>query len=147
MDWVIKGLIFVLAVDLMLFMGQMATQSISTDIGVPFNLSYMDQSIMNPLRTGDTYILNDASIKGNFLGELTQGVDEDTGSIFIDPIGTINNWLINNIPGVKYVIAIVSGPYGFVSRLGVPDWFSFSIGAMWFILTTFLIVMLIIGRS
>ena len=149
MDWVVKGLIFVLAVDILLFMGQMATQTIANDIGLDYNMSYINTESLaiNGVKLNNDWILNDASIQGNFLGDLTQGVDQDTLGIFIDPIGTISNWLINNIPGVKYVLVIVSGPYGYVKALGVPDWFSFSIGAMWYILTLFLIVMLIIGRS
>lgn len=147
-DWVIKGLIFVLAVDIILFMGQIATQEIASQIGLEFNMSYMNYESSNiaQMDSGD-YTLDTSNLDTRILGTLATGVNVDTGTIFTDPIATMNNWLVSNIPGVKYALMLVAAPYNFVRALGVPDWFSFSIGGMWMALTILLIVLLIVGRN
>lgn len=147
-DWVVKGLIFVLAVDLILFMGQMATQEIAGQIGLNFNMSYMNYESSNLAQIDSGgYTLDTSNLDTRILGTLASGVNVDTGSIFTDPIATLNNWLVSNIPGIKYVIMLVGGPYNYIRALGVPDWFSFSIGAMWMAITIMLIALLVIGRS
>jgi hypothetical protein len=144
-DTITKALIFVLALDLILFLGQISVNYVAAGMGrpPPFIYNSTGDLISN---TGTGYVVNTSGIE-NRIFESQPTTDTNTGNFFTDTVKDIKNWFVNNIPGLNYLISIVAAPASYLAVIGAPIEVSFAIGGLWFVLTVFLIVMVITGRN
>lgn len=129
----------VMSINVVLFLGQMATDNINPEGNKFFNYS---GSMLSQYDGGD-YVLN--SSPNNQLPTTEGSVSPETGNIFTDPITTAKNWLLEST-GLNYLVGIISAPANFLKSLGLPQAFVFSIGALWYAITLLLIIAFIIGR-
>jgi hypothetical protein len=145
-DTITKALIFVLALDLLLFLGQISINKVAVEMGhtPPFFFNNTEGDLI--AGAGSNYVLNSSGIEGRLFTS-PPTTEQDTGSFFTDAVRDIKNWFVGNVPGLNYLIGIVAAPYSYLQVIGAPIEVSYSIGALWFILTVFLIVMVITGRN
>lgn len=134
------ALIIVMAINVIMFLTQAAMLDINSEGNQFFN--YSGSMLSN--YGGEDQVLNDTNVN-NQLPDLVQGVSPDSGSFFTDPIGSIQAWLLDST-GIGYLWSIVTAPANFLKALGLPGAFSFSIGALWYALTLFLIISWVMGR-
>jgi hypothetical protein len=144
-DTITKALIFVLALDLILFLGQISVNYVAAGMGRPPPFIYNSTGDLIS-STGTNYIVNSSGIE-NRIFESQPTTDTNTGNFFTDTVKDIKNWFVNNIPGLNYLISIVAAPASYLAVIGAPIEVSFAIGGLWFVLTVFLIVMVITGRN
>jgi hypothetical protein len=145
-DTITKALIFVLALDLLLFLGQISVNAVAVEMGKtpPFFFNNTNSAIIEG--TGNNYVLNTEGIEDK-LYTTTPTTEQDTGNFFTDTVKDVKNWFVDNVPGLNYLIGIVGAPYAYLNVIGAPPEVSFGIGGLWLVLTIFLIVMVITGRN
>lgn len=137
----------VLAINLMLFLGQHALNNINPSSGI---------NLMNP--EGSTLCQFDANEckDGNYtiastdpttyLPSSSTSVSTSTqGNEFTDAFTSIKDWFIQKT-GIGYILGLVSAPANFLQAIGLPDAFSWAIGALWYGLTLFLLIAFLWGR-
>lgn len=138
-------LIIVLMVDALGFMGQQAMAETgltngSTIIG--------DAGILERVNGGN-YTVNNTD-PSNYLPGTTPGIST-TGNIISDTYNDLRNWFTKTSTAIgngwDILISLLAGPYPYIASMGLPQSFSFVIGALWFILTITLIVAFIAGRT
>lgn len=142
-----NALAIVLSINALLFLGQVAALEMNPEGPVQF---YNCQgSILGQLETGScagpTYILNDTN-PSNLLPSQGSQIQISNGNIFTDTFSAAISWLTQTT-GLNYLYQIVSAPSNFLKALGLPQQFSFAIGALWYGFTFFLIVAYIMGRD
>ena len=141
-----SALIVVLAVNVMLFLGQIAVIGVGEDIGV------LDQRGFNytggMIERFDTggYVLNETNPSSIFPTATSSDYDSESGGFITDIFSTAKEWLFEKL-GLNYVVAILRAPYNFLSALGLPQAFTFGVGSLWYGITIFLIVAFILGRD
>jgi hypothetical protein len=145
-DTVTKALIFVLALDLILALGQISVNYVAIEMGRPPPFIYNYQSDLIS-QTGTNYTVLNTSGVENRLFESQPTTDTNTGNFFTDTVKDVKNWFVSNIPGLNYLIGIVGAPASYLAAIGAPAEVSFAIGGLWFVLTIFLIVTVITGRN
>jgi len=145
-DTITKALVFVLALDLLLFLGQISVNAVAVEMGKtpPFFFNNTNSALIEG--TGSNYVLNTSGIEGR-LFESTPVAEQNTGNFFTDTVKDIKNWFVDNVPGLNYLIGIVGAPYSYLHVIGAPAEVCYGIGGLWLILTIFLIVMVITGRN
>lgn len=139
----VSGIFIVLIIDTMLFFAQNVVSDINPD-SKPTFLNNNLISEQNGVATGTGYVLNTSNIQNKFVSA-NSGVNVDTGNIFTDTYNAFRNWIFEKT-GIGYVLGFLGAPYYFTKAIGTPDWFSFGIGAFWFILNLILLILLAVGR-
>jgi hypothetical protein len=145
-DTVTKALIFVLALDLMLFLGQIAVNAVAVEIGKPAPF------IFNPngdliSQAGSNYTVNTTNLEDRLYSSNPVISTGSSGDWFTDTAKDITAWFIDKIPGINYLVGIVGAPASYLAVIGAPIEVTFAIGGFWLILTIFLIVSFITGRN
>jgi len=141
-----NALAIVLAINVMMFLGQSAILSMDSEAGTFYNcegtiIGGFEQSAC----ANSEYLLNDAD-SASLLPEGAQSVNPETGNIFTDAFSGIKTWLLDST-GLSYLVNILSAPTNFLKMMGLPSAFSFAVGALWYGLTLFLIVGFLFGRD
>jgi len=141
-----NALMVVLAINAMLFLGQASVNAISDDAPEFYNCQ---GSALGSFEQGncttDKYVL-DSTDPANRLPSGASSVDPDTGNLYTDSFTTGKSWFLDTL-GLNYLVSILSAPMNFLSALGLPQAFSFAIGALWYGVTLFLIVAFLLGRD
>jgi hypothetical protein len=131
-------LVFVLLMNVFMFLSQTAIEKVSTG-GTTF-FTYNGSWI----QTGDTgkFVLNETI-------ELpaSQNIAEGSGNFFTDTWATLKNWFIDTIPGARFLERMVNSPSNFLKTAGLPAEISFALGWLWHIIGVFLIISFIRGGS
>ena len=139
--------IMVLAVNAMLFMSQAAL--ISIDPNTATNLNYdRGGQIIETFNNGNSTnpSLNTAN-SSSYLPTGSGSISPTTGNIFTDIFSTMTSW-INGAAGLgSFLLKVLSAPYSFLQMMGLPQWFTFSVGSMWYALSLFLLVSFFFGRQ
>lgn len=141
-----SALVIVMMVNVVLFLGQMAVNEISSD-GPQFTQcegSLLGAFDVNNCATSN-YSLDDSD-PADKLPTGESSVAPDTGNIFTDIFTSARSWVLDSL-GLKYVVGILSAPSNFLKALGVPPAFAFAIGALWYGVTLFLLISWIMGRD
>lgn len=140
------SLAIVLAVNIMLWLGQVAVLDINP--AGPAFYSCKD-SLIGGFEAqncqGSTYVLNDASPQD----QLPSGgstVSVGNGNIFTDTFSAITGWFSQST-GLSYIYNILAAPSNFLKALGMPSEMSFAIGVFWYGFTLFIIVAFFFGRD
>src|SRR4030065_543374 len=137
----VSALLMVLAIDMFLFFGQTAITSINPSASRFFNFS---GTLLQSADAGG-YVVNVSSVNGNIPSQniITAG---DNSNIFTDIFTVLRGFFMDTL-GFKYVFGVLGAPVGYVKYLNLPVEFSYGIGALWFILTFFLLLMVLTGRG
>lgn len=136
------ALVFVMALNLLMGLSQLATTDINPEGPNYFNC---EGSMLDNFGNCQTNLLNTSQT----ISQLPTGessIEPQTNNIFTDTFRSIKKW-VTNIPGVNYLFGIITGPYNIIKSLNLPDGFTFTIGAFWYGITLFLIIAFIWGRE
>lgn len=143
-----NALAVVLAVNLMLWLGQVAVLELNP-VGPVFyncNESIIAQFGQNGC---NTYVLNDTNPTAQLptTGSTIQ-VDNTGGggNFFTDTFSAGLNWITQST-GLGYLYNILAAPSNFLKAIGLPPQFSFGISFLWYGFTLFLIVSWLFGRD
>ena len=134
------ALVIVLAINVMLFLGQASALAMNPD-GVRFLNT--DGSLLNDFDQGNYTTPNtpDALLPS---GEAS--VDAETGNIFTDIFSASKSWILDTT-GLGYLVNLLGAPANFLKAIGLPGAFAWAIGALWYGMTLFLVVAFIFGRD
>jgi hypothetical protein len=138
----IGALVVVLCIDAVLLMGQFAIMDINPDANITFihysNTTYSQYD-------NGAFVMNTGNISSQVPGAtLPVSVSDDT---FTDTLPIFRTWTLGDkIINTVSTVAFGPGVYLANPDLGLPTWFSFLICSTWFILTMFLLVILIFQR-
>ena len=140
------ALIMVLSVNALLFLGQIAILETSSEAGVFYNATGSPLCQLEGSGClNSSYIVAETNPSGVLPGGAS-GVDPTTGNIFTDAFTSLKSWFIDSL-GLGYVVAIFSAPSTFLKALGFAPAVSFTLGAVWYGITLFLIVAFLLGRD
>lgn len=142
-----NALIVVLAVNVMLFLGQAAMIEINPTAPQFINCEGTPLGSLEATgcTTPGSYVLN-SSNPASMLPSGETSVSPETGVLFTDPFTAFKTWLLTSL-GLSYLVAIVAAPYNFLTALGLPQAFIFAIGTLWYGVTLFLIIAFALGRD
>lgn len=140
------ALAIVLAVNCMLWLGQVAALEMNPDGPQFYNCQ---GSMLGTLEAsgcaGGAYVLNDSN-PASRLPTAGGTIEVDSGQSYTDTFAASNNWF-TDATGLSYLYNILAAPANFLKAIGVPGEFSFAVGAMWYGLTLFLIIAFVLGRN
>lgn len=145
-DFFIKGLVLILCIDIMFFLGQIAINNVAEDIGrAPLN--FYNSSYVETTDSGNGSYVVDTSNLNTRIYTSNTGVTTEEGNVFTDTVNDLKNWFIENTPALNYAINFVGAPATFLNVVHAPKELSFAVGGLWFIMTIAIIVMIITGRN
>lgn len=126
-----------IVLDVLLFLGQTAVTNVATEEGVASPVFYnYDDSVLKQYDAGN-YTLTE-NISGN-LPSAKGAVLPDSGSFFSDLLSTIKDWFLD-IPGVKYVVGVITAVPNSLKAMGFSPEISFALGAIWHVITFVLVL-------
>ncbi len=134
------GLVIVLAINVMLFMGQAAAIGMNPD-GVTFYDSA--GSLISDFENGNYTTPNNPD---ELLPSAESSVNPETGNIFTDTFSASRSWILETT-GLGYLVNLLGAPAQFLYSVGLPAAFSWAIGALWYAFSLFLLVAFILGRE
>lgn len=135
------ALIFVLMVNVLLVTAQTSVDNIAEGEGIASTTFFTyDGSILSQVDAGNWTVTGNVS-----LGEGGGQVEVDSGNIFTDTYNALKNW-VQDATGFNYAKGMVTAMPNFLKIIGLPQEIAFSLGALWHILTLFLVVSWIGGR-
>ena len=127
-----SALLFILILDGLFFLTQVSMDSISTEIGGSTDFYGMtDTALLHQAQYNNTYSLADPSIPSGTTGS------SDTGIFFIDGFLTARDWISNT---AGYIWNFINAVPRFLNAINAPIEVSFVVGAIWHILTLFLVI-------
>lgn len=139
-------LMIVLAVNGMLWLGQIAALEMNPDGPQFYNC---EGSMIGQFEasgcTGGTYVLADGNPASQLPSSGSQ-IEVDSGNVFTDTFSAAVSWFTDST-GLKYLYNILAAPSNFLKAIGVPSMFSFALGAMWYGFTLLTIVAFALGRD
>lgn len=134
-----NALIVVMCINVALFLGQISMDNINSS--QTHSLYACKGSLLeefdNNKCAGNYSLANETKITDN-LPSVPQSLPATIGQFFVDVFTAVSNFITETL-GLKYVIAIFSAPYHIMSAF-LPQEFAFAIGALWYVVTGFLVV-------
>jgi len=141
-----SALIIVMAINMMLFLGQIAVIDMNSEASTIYDCAGgMIGSFDQNSCSGDTYVLTDGDPVTN-LPDVEGSVSPETGAVYTDTYTGVKGWLVD-ATGLGYLLEILSAPSNLLKAIGLPQAFSFAIGFLWYGITLFLIVAFLFGRD
>lgn len=139
------AMVFVLALNVLMFLTQASVQAINPEANIFFTCEghMLDEFDKN---SGSGEPVLDTENTYNNLPSGEGSVSPTTGNFFTDVFSSAKNWFAKKT-GLSYLAGIVSAPYNMLKAMGLPNAFSFAMGTLWYALTFFLIVGFILGRD
>jgi hypothetical protein len=135
-------LLIILAIDMMLMLGQVAVNEMTTDGTQYYNTS---GALLGTEDQGN-YTLSEITDISSILPTTQEAVTSGTeGNIFVETFKNIRNWFLDTT-GLSYIIMFINAVPNFLKAIGFPPILVFSLGALWHIMTIFLAVSYIWGR-
>lgn len=134
-------LLFMLAVNFMLFSFQTAVNYVGSEYGVTPDTIYDNAG--SPLSKADTgagnYIVKD--FDGSSVPEsATSGVSGDTGGGFGDMFNTFKSWITGAANVGSFIIDFVNAVPNFIRGMGLPVELAYGLGAIWWFMGVFMVV-------
>lgn len=142
----VTALVVILSIDMILIMGQFAMNDINPEGSASFK-NYENNSLFTYAykNSSGVWIVNSSDIESNIPG--ASASVGTSGDIFSDTFNIFRSYILNGkIFSIMMTVLIGPGSYLMNPELGLPTWFGFLISSFWFIITLFLVVMLITGR-
>lgn len=137
------ALVFILAVNVMFFLGQTAVLKINPDGPVFFN---ENDNMIGEYNNGN-YTLNE-NVAGELpSNEIAVSPDNEQSGYFTDVWASLSGWFTDTTVGrgVTYLLNIVNAFPHFLAVIGTPIEIVFALGFFWHALTVFLIVIFFKG--
>ena len=139
------ALVFVMALNVIMFIGQASVLGLNPDANTFFTnkgqiLNEFDKNKgvgEAVLETDDTYT-NLPSVEGQ--------VSPQSGNWFSDIFTSIKSWFAKTTGG-NYIIQVTSAPYNMLKAIGLPNSITFALGGLWYGITFFLLVAWAFGRD
>lgn len=132
-----------IVLDVLLFLTQTGITHVAADEGVVAPVFYnYDTSVLVQYDEGNYTLTQDVS------GNLPTGqgaVLPDTGNFFTDLFSSMKNWFLD-LPGVKYVVGVVTAVPNTLKAMGLPPELSFALGAIWHVITFVLLIAWMFNR-
>jgi hypothetical protein len=138
------ALLFTLFFNVLLFLSQTSVDAIAYEEGAiaPVFFTY-EGSLISKYDAGNKTLSSDVASQ---LPESTGEVKADAGTGFwTDLFSTIKGWILS-IPGTKILYGLVTAVPNFLYAMNLPTSVAFSLGAIWYIWSLTLIIMLLVGR-
>lgn len=135
------ALVVVLAINVMLFMGQAGAMALNPDSSPVFYSE--DGSLLSNFDEGNYTTPSDPK---TLLPSGEASVNPETGNIFTDIFSATKNWILETT-GLSYLLDLLGAPANFLKAIGLPSAFAWAIGSLWYGITLFLIVAFILGRD
>lgn len=136
-----KALVFVLMIDVFIFLGQAAIIDLNP-AGTDFY--NCENSTLGSVGDCTTYTVSQDP-KDQLPGGGT-AVDADDGGFFTDIFNSIKEFVLEDLK-LNYITRILNGPMNILRALQLPEAFVWSVGTLWYGLTFFLIVSFMWGRQ
>lgn len=141
----LTALIFVITVNMLMFIAQISIMELGYDTEVFHCKGSLIESFDKSKCSSGNYSLDDSGITETF--PETQGsISPTTGNLFTDIFVNIKRFFSETL-GLEYVYSIVKAPYSFLGMLNLPSSLSFIIGTFWYAITFFIIVSFMWGRE
>lgn len=141
MGSVTRAFVVVMAVNVVLWLGQIAAININPQ--APRFINY-EGNLLNDVDAGN-YQLN-TSDPYSYLPSGRASVDLDTGNIFTDVFSSLLDW-VGRSTGLNYFLEVIGAPYHFLLAIHIPEPAAYAIGSMWYLTTILLFILLITGRG
>jgi len=123
---IIMALATVLFIDVLLFFAQTGMTELNPG-GVQI-YTYQD-SLLSRYDAGG-YTLNQSTTEE--FPSSTNTVSVQAGdNFFTDIFASIKNWVIDTVPGAKYVVGVIDAVPNMLKSFGLPKEMSFGLGAIW----------------
>lgn len=137
------ALVFILAVNVMFFLGQTAVTKINPDGPVFFN---ENDNMIGEYNAGN-YTLDENVADELPSNQIAVSPDNEQSGFFTDVWASTKAWFTDTTVGrgITYLLNIVNAFPHFLSVIGTPKEIVFAIGFFWHALTVFLIVIFLKG--
>lgn len=135
------GAIFVLSLNVLLFLSQASIMNINPE---GTNFYTHNGTILASFEKGDNILDTESSLDA--LPENQGAVTVEGGNIFTDVVASIKGWVAEKT-GLRYVYNILSAPYNMLKMMGLPNAFVFAIGTLWYGVTLISVILVIWGRN
>lgn len=147
-EQLIITLVIILAVDVLLMFGQVATNEIASEYNINGpDFFEFDKSFISQFDQGNYTVLTNSS---GVIPEASDSVSTETGNIFTDSARSIKTWFNkatgSMVTGWNYFTSFLGGPTKYLKVIGTPTIFVFGFGAFWYGLTLLLLILLIFNR-
>lgn len=136
------ALVFVIFVNMLMFLAQAAMLDISSTSNKIYNYN---ESIYSKYDAGGMQL--DPNQVMNITPNAEGSVLPDIGAWVTDTLASIKEWFGKVGSGLDYLKEIVMAPYNFLKAMHFPNEFTFAIGTAWYLLTAFIIVSFFWGRD
>ena len=135
------ALLIVLCIDVMLFLGQAAI----TEANPAGNQFFTCQNdTLGAIADCTNYTLEQNP--ADLLPGGAVGVNPTTGNVFTDIFSSIFGWISDTF-GLSYVLSILGAPANLLQAVGLPQVFSWAVGALWYGINFFVIIAFLWGRQ
>lgn len=135
--------VFVVALNVLMFLCQTAMLNINPDGSICYNVegSLIGETMASQgnMSVSETSALED--LPGS-QGTVTIG--DAIG--FTDIFNNILGWF-KSTPGVRYVYGVISAPYNILKCMGLPAEFVVAIGTFWYLISLLVLVAFLWGRE
>jgi len=136
------ALIFVMVVNVLMWFSQLAMIDVAAGDSTIYY--HCEGTILETFGECQNYTIS--SSPENNLPGAGGTIGLSTGNIFTDIFNNILSW-IKSVPGVNYLVAMVSAPYNILKAIGLPSEVAFGLGVLWYGITTFIVVAFLWGRE
>ena len=139
------ALLIIMCIDAFFLIGNTAMINLNPDSNT--NIFNYQNSTLSSFDTNADYVLNKDYISN--LPSGSSSVSPETDTEFTDTFKSIKSWFQDTTigKGFTYGFKILGAPIGFLQIINAPQVITFSLGAIWYGLTFFLLVMLMFGRN
>lgn len=141
---VVVAFTFVMILNVLMFLSQIALVTVSPDTNTLINF---DQSLLDDydIKNGTDKQLNTDKVSIDLpAGE--GSISPVTQNYFTDIFSSIKNWIADTT-GLKYLKAIALSPYNLLQAMNLPQNFSFAIGTLWYGISILLFILLLWGQD
>lgn len=136
-----SALVFVLVLNVLMFLSQAAIMDMNPDGSVFYSLN---GTILGEFDKGSNTL--DSSAVNDYLPSGESSISPSTGNIFTDTFTSIKSWFAKQT-GLIYIYQLIGAPYNMLAVLHLPQAFRFAVGTLWYAITIFLIIAFFWGRD
>jgi len=137
--------IFVVVLNVLMFLTQTAMSELNPDGSVCYNVA---GSVIAETMIGQgNGSVSDTSALADLPGSAGTVVSsEGSTTFFTDIFNNILGWF-KSAPGLRYVYGVVSAPYNVLKCMNLPALFVVGIGTFWYMITLLVLVAFLWGRE
>lgn len=137
------GTVFIVALNVLMFLTQQAMTNINPDGSVCYNV---DGSVIGEtMASQGNMSVSETSALSDLPGSAGTVMTGDT-NVFTDIFNNILGWM-KSAPGIKYVYGVVSAPYNILKCMNLPAEFVVGIGTLWYLVSLLVLVAFLWGRE